>query len=143
MSDFETIRAITDNLHEALGKAGIHFSRKAYDDEKSLPASLFPFGRIFYLGEAFEHPHNQRPLYSHAEFRVTVQLLLPDQAEMMAEQQRWVHLIRGALTIEALNVNGLSSSRLVSRVNIPKIEVENQKNRSSIQCRASIRYRES
>lgn len=142
MTNFDTVVEMTDNIHEVLRKAGIHFSKKAYDDEKNLPASFFPVGRIFYTGEAFENAHNQKPFYADAEFTITVQLLEADPADMIREQQRWVHLIREALTVEALNINGLANTRYITRVNISRIDVENQRNRSGLICKASVRYRE-
>lgn len=142
MSDFDTVMAITDNLQAVLQKQGIQFLRKEYDEVKNIPASLLPLGQILYTGEAFENTFNEKPSYIEAQFRIKIVIAGRDPFDLMRDEQRWVHLIRGALTVNALNINALAATKYISRVNLPRFETANQKGRSSIVCSPSIRYRE-
>lgn len=142
MGNFETVKAITDNLQKILQAEGVKFSRKAYDDEKSIPASLIPFGGIFYQGEDFEYTHGQRPGYAEVVFRLRVVLKERSPAGLMRSQQQWVHAIREALTVNALNVGDLASTKYVSRVVIKGVDIENRENFAFLNYTAAIRYRE-
>ncbi|MFQ5736736.1 MAG: hypothetical protein ACE5GY_07720 [Thermodesulfobacteriota bacterium] len=143
MSNFDTVRTITDNIEAVLKRLGIHFSRKAFDDRKATPSSLLPLGRIFYSSESFESSHGQRPVYAEVEYSIGVMLAEKDPWETIREQQRWAHAIRGALTVEALNTGELAASMYVSRVTIAGVDAKNDRNRSSLTLRAIVRYRES
>jgi hypothetical protein len=143
MTNIDTVSAITDNMQSGLQKEGVRFSRKTYDDEKNVPASLIPFGEVFYLGEAFEYTHGQRPGYVEARFVLKVVLKERDPVDMMREEQGWVHRIRGAITVDALNTGALLSSKLVSRVTFTGVEVMNRDYISVLVYRVSVRYRES
>ncbi len=143
MSNIDTIRAVTDNLQSGLQNEGIRFSRKTYDDEKNVPASLIPFGEVIYQGEAFEYTHGQRPGYIEARFTLKVILKERDPVDMLREEQRWVHKIREALTVDVLNTGALSSSKPVSRVTTTGVDVINREHISVLAYRVSVRYRES
>ncbi len=143
MSNTDTVLAITDNIQSALNRQGIVFERKAVDDESGIAASGIPLGQVFYIGEAFEHPHGQRPGYIEAEFLVKVVLGHDDDAGLMRSQQRWAHRIRGALTVDALNTGRLSETKYVSRVSAREVRVENDARGSRVLCGVSVRYRES
>lgn len=142
MSNYDTVRAITDNIQSVLAKEGIHFTKKAFDDEKAIPAGLLPLGRIFYTGEFFENGYGQRPLYAEAEFTIKVALAAGDPEDLVREQQKWAHKIRGALTVDALNAGDLAATRYVSRVTISRAVSENKKNVSHLACKTAVRYRE-
>ncbi|MBI1913036.1 MAG: hypothetical protein HYS21_13700 [Deltaproteobacteria bacterium] len=143
MSNFETVQAITDNLQSVLKKEGIHFSRHSFESEKNIPASLLPLGQIFYLGESFENKFRERPSYIEAEYAIKVIFAERDPEDMIREQQKWAHKIRGALTAAAINTGPLEFSKYVSRVYIARFDAENNRNLSSLACKALIRYRES
>lgn len=142
MSNFATVSAITDNLQSVLKGQGIHFSKNAFDDPKSISAGSLPMGRIFYAGETFEYAHGQRPLYGEVEYSVRVLLSEKDPDEMMREQQRWTHTVREALTIDALNSGDLAASRPVSRVTVAGVRAENDRHTASLVLRTIVRYRE-
>jgi hypothetical protein len=142
MSNMDTVKAITDNLQAVLQTEGIKFSRKAYDDEKAIPASLVPFGQIFYRGENFEYTHGQRPGYAEGEFKLRVVLRGRNPADLMRSQQEWVHKIRGALTVDALNVGDLASTGYVSRVVTKGVDIENRENFAFLNYMVAVRYRE-
>jgi len=142
MSNFDTVSAITDNLQEALKKQGVCFSMSGFDDPGAMPASVLPLGRIFYTGESFEYAHGQRPMYAEVEYSVRVTLAHKDTADMMREQQKWTHLVRDAMTIEALNTGALAASRPVSRVMVAGVRAEGDRHTASLVLRTVVRYRE-
>lgn len=144
MTDFSTITAITDNLESVLKGLGIHFDRATYETDSDIPASVLPYGRIFYLGEAFEELSGERPAYIESEFNLRVTIGERDPRKMMMEQQRWIHSVRDGLTVGALNIGALASSKLVSRVITDEARIEQNRidSISSAVCRVKIRYRE-
>ncbi len=143
MSNIDTIRAVTDNLQSGLQNEGIHFSRKTYENEKNIPASLIPFGEVIYQGETFEYTHAQRPGYIEARFSLKVVLKERDPVDMLREEQGWVHKIREALTVDVLNAGALLSAKPVSRVTTTGVDVMNREHISALTYRVSVRYRES
>lgn len=144
MSNYNTIQAITKNLEGVLSGLGIKFSPKTFDDAKSIPASLIPLGEIFYNGESFESIYGERPSYIEAEYNLRVTLSERDSVNMMRSQQKWVHLIRGGLTVNALNIGDLASSKLISRVKTEAADAANDNGNgiAVINYRVSVRYRE-
>lgn len=142
MANVDTVKSITDNLQTVLQAQGIKFARKAYDDIKAVPASLLPLGDIFYEGEDFEYTHGQRQGYAELRFVLRVVLRERDHQSLMREKQEWVHRIRGALTVDALNIGDLLSTKSVSRVTASGVEISDSQNTSSLDYTISVRYRE-
>lgn len=142
MSNFDTIKSITDNLQAVLKGVGLHFSREAYEDQ-DIPASILPHGQIFYKRERFEDSFNMRPEYIEAEFMVRVVFSERDSEDIMRGMQKWAHTVRDALTVNALNIDDLAASKLVSLVTVEAAEGELIKGTLAgtvIEC--TIRYRE-
>lgn len=142
MSNFDTVLAITDNLRTLLEGLGICFSEKTYDDEKSIPASLLPLGEIIYAGESFEYAHGQRPGYAEAEFTLKVTLSGRSQTGAVRSAQSWVHGIRDALTVDALNTGTIAAVRSVSRVETKGVDVKGGESLTKVHYRIAVRYRE-
>jgi len=142
LGNYETVKAITDNIRTVLKAEGINFSHTPYDDGKNIPASLMPLGTVNYTGETFEYTHGQRPGYSEADFEIKVVVSERDQVVMTREQQRWVHAIRSVLTVDALNNGGLQDSLYVSRVVSRSVTVEKREYISTITYGLTVRYRE-
>src|SRR3989304_9584069 len=143
MANINTVKSITDNLQTVLEGQGVRFSRKTFEDEKNIPASLIPFGEIFYQGENFEYTHGQKPEYAEIDYLVKVILSEKDPIDLMREQETWVHRIREALNVNALNVGNLANSKYVSRVTTEKVSAENRgKNMGFLNYGVRIRYRE-
>ncbi|GMR05163.1 MAG: hypothetical protein BMS9Abin23_1106 [Thermodesulfobacteriota bacterium] len=143
MGNSDTVRAITDNIKAVLKSLGIHLSPDIYRDDKNVPASLMPYGHIFYEGEDFEYTNGQRPGYAECSFTIKVLLKERDPSAMVREQQRWVHDIRGALTVNALNAGTLAVTGYVTRVTTRGVDVENSMYLSRLVYSLSVRYRES
>lgn len=142
MTNFETVVAVTENMEAVLKSIGIHFARKTFDDEGSIPAALLPYGEIFYDGEAFEDGFNEKPGHAQAEFTVKVVFGAARADDTMIEQQRFAHLLREALSVTGLNAGALALIKPVSRVRIMRVEARNARGCSSVSLRAAIRYRE-
>lgn len=144
MSNFDTIQAITTNLETVLKGLGAHFDRATYEDDANIPASLLPYGRIFYIGEIFEEISGERPAYIESEFNLWVTIGERDAQKMIREQQRWIHSVRDGLTVNALNIGDLASSKLISRVITDEARMEQGSNEgvSSVVYSVRVRYRE-
>lgn len=142
MSNFDTISAITDNIETVLKNLGINFTREVYDNVDSVPASILPHGRIFYVSESFEYPYGQKPAYADAVFRATIILMNRDALGMIRDQQKWAHNIREAITVNALNVGSLSTTKYVSLASITSIDIDNTADKSALDITIQIRYRE-
>ena len=142
MTNFATVKSITDNLQSVLKTQGIHFDRKVFEDDKNIPASFFPCGEIFYNGEEFEYTHGERPGYAEINYGLRVMLQERDPVDAMREQQKWAHKIREALTVSAMNVTDLAASKLVSRVTTEAVDVDNLSARAVLNYRLKVRYRE-
>jgi len=124
LTNFATITSITDNIQTVLKGLGLNFTREVYDDPATVPAGILPHGQIFYKSESFENVYNQRASYAEATFSVRVVLRKGDATALIREQQRWVHTVKDALTVNALNIGDLASSKLVSLVTIERAEAE-------------------
>ncbi|MBI5562755.1 MAG: hypothetical protein HY894_07905 [Deltaproteobacteria bacterium] len=142
MTDFETVSAITENMAAALQSAGIRFTRKGFDDIKNVPATLLPLGEIFYNGETFEVASGERPGYAEAEFTVRVVIGAMEPADAMREQQRTGHGMREALNVSSLNAGSLAADKPVSRVRVERLQAENHRSLSPVNCKVIVRYRE-
>lgn len=142
MGNAETVKAITDNIRSVLKSTGIHFSPNIYEDDKNVPASLIPYGRIFYQGEEFEYTHGQRAGYAEAGFIIRVLLKNRDQGSMLRAQQMWAHKIRESLTVGSVNTGALAGSGYVTRVTARGVSVENGVYLSRLIYNVAVRYRE-
>ncbi len=142
MANFDTVVALTDNLERVLRAEGIKFSRALSGDVKSLAASTVPVGNIEYRGESFQYNHGERAGYVEALFDVSVTIRERDGASRVRNQQDWVHRVRSALTVSALNIGELQSSKLVSNVTVTGIKAEAGEGYSVLNAEVTVRYRE-
>ena len=140
--NFATIKSITDNVQSVLQGQGIKFSRSTFEDETAIPAALIPYGQIFYTGEDFEYTHGQRAGYAVGNFDIKVILQNRDATNLILSMQKWTHAIRDALTVNALNIVDLASSKLVSWVNVEGVKTEHKAEYGFMNFGIKIRYRE-
>lgn len=143
MSNLSTVKAVTDNILSVLKVEGINFSCRTYDSKEQIPASIIPFGELFYLGEDFEYMHSGSYGYVEARFRANVTLDARDPVQTIQREQGWVHSLRSALTVSALNSGELASTKSVSKVTISNMDIENKERFSVLSFKISVRYRES
>lgn len=142
MSNADTAAAITINLQKVLEALGIKFAVKTWEDIKSIPASLLPAGEIRYVSEVFEFTNGERPKYATAKFLIKIIFSTENYSEVTRQQQRWIHMVREAATVPALNIGGLAQSKLVSRVDTDSASVNNDALLSILEVSLSVRYRE-
>ncbi len=145
MSNFDTVRSVTDNIQDVLEGLGIKFSQRAFEDSKDVPASLLPYGEIFYTGESFEETSGERPGYVEADFTLIVILRERFARDLVRAGQDWVHRVRGALGVDALNIGGLAASKLVSRVTSGSVGMDKGSGKSGLgilSYQVKVRYRE-
>ena len=142
MGNFNTVDAITDNVQLVLEQQGIKYHPEVIEDVEKIADSTLPLGQIFYKGEEFEYTHGQKPQYSEIEFLLRVVFRERDQREMIRMQQEWAHKIRDSLTVNALNIGELLSSKLVSRVTTENVDVDNRAVLSVLEYEVLVRYRE-
>ena len=142
MSSLTTVKAITTNIKTVASKQGAKFYDKSYDDLSAVPASRTPYGQIFYVGNEFEYIHGQRMGYAEARFLLRIVISERNSKNMTERLQEWVHNLRAALTVNALNIGDLVSSLEVSRVVVDEVEVDNLAEYSVLGYRISVRYRE-
>lgn len=142
MGNADTVHSITDNVEEVLRNQGAKFSPATYEEE-AIPAALLPMGKIFYEREDFEYTHGQKPEYAEIDFLLQIILRNENPKDLIRTQQTWVHNVRDSLTVDALNIDDLSSSKLVSRVTTDSIEIDNRpEGLSIINYIVNVRYRE-
>lgn len=143
MGNFATLDSITDNLETALKGAGIIFATETYDDLGAIPSAVLPLGQVFFDEIIFDYTFGQKPSYAEAGFTLRVVLNERDPRMLAREEQRWVHIIRDTLTINALNIGDLAASKLVSRVTSESVRVEHGKPQYGVlSYGVKIRYRE-
>lgn len=143
MANFDTIKAITTNLQSVCEGLGLKFDKTISTDVTKIPAALIPFGQIFYKGEVFEDVFNERPEYAEVSFDIRVILSENNPIDIMRGQQKWTHKLRDAISVTALNIGDLSSSKLVSRTATREVVAESLSTvLASITMDTIIRYRE-
>lgn len=142
MAGSGTVKSITDNITSTLSALGIRFAVKSGVPDSSSSGRL-PVGRVFYRGEDFQYSHGERAGYATARYEVEVILRGRDHTLGVRDQQGWIHDIRDALTVAALNIGDLALTKLVSRVEVGSARTEEQGERVGITLDLSVRYRES
>lgn len=141
MSNFATIKSITDNLQTVLRAKGIKFERRI--DEENIKATHLPAGQIFYRGEEFEYVHGMKPKTVEASFSIKVIDRIREPKNLIEFTQEWIHNVREAINVNALNIGDLASSKLVSRADTELIDVEYPvADMMTINATAIVRYRE-
>lgn len=143
MANIDTVEAITDNLESLLKGFKITVEREYTEELKNIPLSKLPLAQLFNTEEDFEYTHGQKPEYSELEFLVRV-LLSRDKGSInsMRNHQRKAHEIRDGITINALNIGDLISSKLVSRVTSDSLRYRREDDLNIMDYTLRIRYRE-
>ena len=143
MGNADTIKSLTDNMQTVLQAQGIKFARKNLENIKDIPSSLLPYGAILDKGIEFEYTHGQRAGYAEQNFLIWVVDRERNDKVNMRQIQEWLQKIRGALTVNALNIGDLVTSKLVSRVTTVDTDTEHREDGLSVlNYLVSVRYRE-
>lgn len=138
MANSDTVKAITTNLTAILTALGFKIEDLSVDPSMaSTPVCI-----ILYEGEDFEYGHAQKPLYSEIRYLLKVMLNDPRPVTSRDKYAQYVHAIREAVTVNALNTGDLAASKLVSLVNTTEVTVAYEPPASTIDYRLNVRYRE-
>ena len=138
MANSDTVKAITANLAAIL--AGLGFKIEDLSIDPSMATS--PVCVILYEGEEFEYGHGQKPLYNEVKYLLKLMLNDPKPGTSRDKYAQYVHAIRDAVTVDALNIGGLAASKLVSLVNTTDVTITYEPPVSTIDYRLNVRYRE-
>lgn len=138
MANSDTVKAITLNLTSIL--EGLGFNIEDLSVDPSMTST--PISVILYEGEDFEYGHGQKPLYNEIRYLLKVMLNDPRPGTSRDKYAEYVHAIREAVTVDALNVGALLASKLVSLVNTTEVTVTYEPPVSAIDYRLNVRYRE-
>ncbi len=138
MANSDTVKGITLNLTSILEGLGLKVEDLSIDPSMvSTPVCV-----ILYEGEDFEYGHGQKPLYSEIRYLLKVMLNDPRPGTSRDRYAEYVHGVREAVTVDALNVGALLASKLVSLVNTTEVTVTYEPPVSIIDYRLNVRYRE-
>jgi hypothetical protein len=141
VSNFDTIKSITDNLVRVLDAKGIKFI-VGTNEEKEVTASNYPSGKVFYQGDEFEENFGEQMKYIEGEFLIRVFLKDTNEKTLNRDCQRWVHNIRKAVTISALNVGDLASTKYVARITTINTNKTIEDDIGVLDYGLQVRYRE-
>lgn len=138
MANSDTVKAITANLTAILESLGFKVEDLSVDPSMaSTPVCV-----VLYEGEDFEYGHGQKPLYNEIRYLLKVMLNDPRPVTSRDKYAQYVHAIREAVTVNALNTGALASSKLVSLVNTTEVTVVYEPPVSTIDYRLNVRYKE-
>lgn len=141
MPNLDTVQSITDNLVQVLKGAGINTVKKNFNQDPA--ASDLPLIDVIYDTENLGYDHGQKPLYNDIVFILRMFVKDNSPSLITTEKQRLIHIVRDNVTINALNINELSSSLLVSKVVTGDIDTSLSENDLGIiEYELEIRYRE-
>jgi hypothetical protein len=141
MPDSDTTKAIVANVKTVASLQGIKFSVRKYEDE-NIPASLLPHGTILYTEMEYEYVHGQRSGYAQLGLMLRIVIKERNAEETLRSQLEWTDKLRSSLTINALNIGKLLTSKLVSRVTTETVDVDNTADKSILNFEIFVRYRE-
>lgn len=142
MSNLENARAVVANVIKVLTKKGLKFKTEVIENPSLIPASQLPAGQLFFEGTLFTESFGEKP--DKIEDTYVVKVIVKDirTADRVKQLQEWVHNIREALKVPLLNIDDLSTTQYVSRVETIGVTIENLEVISTLNYSVSIRYRE-
>jgi len=144
MASVDTVKSIFKNIETVLKKKGVKFTANEYTNPEDIPAAQFPAGFVDYDGEIFEYPTGMALGYAEVQAAIEVYLIGTEAVRARTLQIEWLHKLRTALTVDALNIDDLVSSLLVSRVDMGSPTVERiTPTIRKVRMEAVIRYEES
>jgi hypothetical protein len=141
VANSDTVNSIETNLRKVIKAGGINVSDSTFD--KDTPRSKMPIAEINYEGELMGYNHGQKPLYNGIQFRIRILIDARDERAKKREFIRILHLIRDNVTINALNIGDLASSKLVSKVTTEDTDSTlSDENIGILEYDLQVRYRE-
>lgn len=141
MANLDTVQSITTNLETVINQSGLKTTQETVDITQ--PASILPICEVHYEGEELAENFGQKPLYNDIRFRLRIIIKEPDTKARIREMQKYIHLVRDNVTVNALNIGDLASSKLVSLVDSDNPDTsESIDDMAIVEYNLLIRYRE-
>lgn len=138
MANSDSVKAITTNITSILTTQGLSVEDISGDPE----TDTITLAQIHYQGEDFEYAHGMKPLYN--EINYLIRMVFNKMSPVLSRdaQAEWIHKVREAITVNALNVGSLATTKLVSLVEHEGADVEYRPPISTINYKLKVRYRE-
>jgi hypothetical protein len=143
MASVDTVLSIFKNVEKVLRAKGIKFVAQENLKPEDIPAAQMPAGFVDYDGEIFEYTTGMA--LGYAEVRCFIEIyIIGASVTARTDQIRWLHKLKTALTVNALNVGDLETSKKVSRVDpgTPTVERLSPTLRV-VRATVEVRYEES
>jgi len=139
MSNLDTIKAIEDNLSAIILAQGFMLEDSSEDQKRRTK----PLCALRHTGEEFGDEYGQKPDYN--DIRYTLRISFSDSAPGTTRDKtaEYAHKIRNNVTVNALNVGGLVSSKLIFHVAHEGYSITGEgPPETEMEYRLRIRYRE-
>jgi hypothetical protein len=114
MTNAANVKAIIANVESIISTTigyNLEYAIRADEDVDTTPNAV-----LLYDGEEFEENFGEKPLYNEIKFEILTQFRESDPQDIRDKSVDIIHNYRGNITIDALNVGDISSSKVVSRV---------------------------
>jgi hypothetical protein len=144
MATKDTVLAIYTNLLSIITSLGgvNNKLREIVNGKEVAPMLGGPQYTVSYKGSDFENSIGERPSYDNSTFEVGIKFTDATVSGITQKAIAAIHGVKEAVTVPALNVGSLVTSKLVSRVSISKAEVAQDGANVTATVSISIRYRE-
>lgn len=141
MANLDTVQSITKNLETVIKQSGLDTSLQTTDIDQ--PASDLRICEIHYDGENFFEDFRQKPRWNEMRFRLRIIIKDTSPSVRVRSMQESIHFIRDNVTVNALNIGDLVSSKLVSLVTSSEPDTtESIDDLGIVEYNFLIRYRE-
>ena len=139
MSNLDTIKAIEDNLSAIIAAQGFMLEDSSTDPERTTK----PLCALRHTGEDFGDEYGQKPDYNDLKYTLRISFSDPAPGTTRDKTAEWCHKIRNNVTVNALNVDVLAVSKLVSLVTHEGYSITGEgPPETDIEYRLRVRYRE-
>ena len=143
MANTDTSLAILDNVKKVLNQTDLSWDYISFENEENVASSQYPRGTINFTDTDFEQTFGERPSYAEDVYEFKGWFRVKNQEDITRKKVTFVHTVRDALTVNALNIGALATSKLVSQVGIDDVSTESISNDViTITVTERIRYRE-
>lgn len=138
MANADTVKAIEDNLTSILATQGF----KVEDLSSDPDVDTTPLCAILHRGETFGAAHGEKPLYNEISYELSIRFNTKYPSTSRDSIADWAHKVRTNVTVNALNVGSLATTKLVSWVNHNGYDINYTPPITSISYKLRVRYRE-
>lgn len=132
-----------ENIKSIVGSLGAFSDmREVVKNANGGPSIGGPQFTVAYSGTDFENNYGERPNYDNSTFVVRIKYLDANMRGLHETIIKSIHLVKQAMTIDALNVGDLTTSKLVRRVSVGKATMTSEPPSVIVSIEVTVRYRE-